>query len=103
MPIAIAPIYIIYAYDLYITKKWKTETNKLSFLKIKRTLKIKLIFKLKLSVHDCVLQASFQTEKNQANFLREKWKPQDTKERFCVKVNLLRWKHERWTEKRICS
>jgi hypothetical protein len=34
MPIAIDPTYIIYTYDLYIIKKWKTQTNKLSFLKI---------------------------------------------------------------------
>jgi hypothetical protein len=34
MPIAIAPTYIIYTCDLYMVKKWKNETNKLSFLKI---------------------------------------------------------------------
>lgn len=56
---------------------------------MKCTLKIQLIFKLKLSNHDCILWARFHTEKNQANFLGEKWKkPQDTKEGFWVKVNL---------------
>jgi hypothetical protein len=34
MPLAIAPTYIVYTYEFYIVKKWKNETNKLSFLKI---------------------------------------------------------------------
>lgn len=34
MPLAIAPTYIIYTYDLYIVKKWKNETKKKSSLKI---------------------------------------------------------------------